>query len=531
FGGQLLGTPDTISSDGVSYWNDTSKLDSVFNDVAAKQGWTADSSVDNAAYNQTMQSVKDMNSKSGTLTGQFGDEALKQYKALGDNTQAQFDYANQDITNTDEYKSTWDSIMPAYEYASDKAALNAAADSAASNVGNIDSFAAANARRQREASLATGQQIAAEQARQAYLDRISGMNTTNETNRNNVLAGAQAAQGFAEAADVAAAREQSVGQSYYENWQDMLDRAAGRKATEANASLTNAQARQTDAQARQIDAETTGYAPIASTIQYNPYYDKDGNVNLDRDYMQIINNYDALLQAELAKEESKQDKERIQQYQNGIAQAEQARIDKQNITGEYIDDGYVNKYYKPTEYAPNVEARYAIDANNQSAYDLQTLSGNQNLAEIAATTESQMALNSQAAALSGSSGSTSGGSSKSGGSSGSSSSGSSSSSSKSAISNSNIDKYIEYLNEGMKKTYGDSFAGLSVKKMSGSWTTSNDLAKQYMIRTVYSDTSLTDNQANTILHAAGISADDIEQYSANSLTDKWNNGYASANGK
>lgn len=543
FGGQLLGTPDTISSDGVSYWNSTNKLDSVFNDVAAKQGWTADSGVDNAAYNQTMQSVKDMDNKSGTLTDQFGNEALKQYQALGNNTQAQFDYANQDITKTDEYKSTWDSIMPAYEYASDRAALNAAADSASTNGGNIDSFAAANARRQRDASLATGQQIAAEQARQAYLDRISGMNTTNETNRNNVLAGAQAAQGFAEAADIAAAREQSAGQSYYDNWQDMLDRVSGRKVTDANAALTTAQA-------NQIDAETSNRVPTTVLRKSSPYFDSEGNVNTAIDYRAKIDEYEKLLNTELAKNESKQDKTLISNLKNELAWLEDARGAKTLLDEykQYANDGYVNKYsdaisrvYGPSQQedkqissseklaamnnasaesinaANNASAEKINAENNASAERINTENNQNALDQIDATTDSNIKLYNATGGTTGSSSD--------------SSSGSGSTSSSSPIPNSNIDKYIEYLNNGMKSAYGDDFAGLSIKKTSGMWTTSNALAKQYMIKTVYSDTSLTDEQASAILHAAGISDDDIEQYSANSLTNKWNNGYASADGR
>ncbi len=353
FGGQLLGTPDTISSDGVSYWNDTKKLDSVFDDVATKQGWTVNSGVGNAAYNQAMKKVEDTNAKSVAVTDQsvalgmeFAKQALADYKKLGDERTAAFNYANQDITNTDEYKSTWNSIMPSYQYQSDKAALNAAADSTSTNGGNIDSFAAANARRQREASLAKGQQLAGEQARQAYLTRIAGMNDTANERRSDVGKGinanigmANAAQGYANAYSTAAADERNTAQGYFDNWQDMLDRVSGRKVTDANANLITAQA-------NQIDAETSNRIPVSVLRKSSPYFDKDGNVNTSIDYRKLINNTETLLNKELAKPENEQDKGLISGLREYLAMQEDARLAKTGLEEfrQYANDGYVYKY-------------------------------------------------------------------------------------------------------------------------------------------------------------------------------------------
>lgn len=142
FGGKKIGAPDTVV-DGVSYWSDPSILDNAFNDYISRSGTTRakSASVDQeneklfAKYNQEYEDLK--------KTNPF---------------------------ETDEAKS----ILAKYDLAGLQGRDNAAASGAASNGGNIDSFAAANALRQQSALVNQGQQVVLD-AHQRKLDHARAL--------------------------------------------------------------------------------------------------------------------------------------------------------------------------------------------------------------------------------------------------------------------------------------------------------------------------------------------------------------------
>lgn len=121
---------------------------------------------DNPAYNQGMSSAQTKNNTYwNTITSDHAN-VNKKYDGL-------YDYANQDLTQTDEYKSTFANIMPSYNLAAMQGRDNEVATGGANNGGNIDSFAAANAMRQQAALTAKGQALAHQMGLEAVNSRVN----------------------------------------------------------------------------------------------------------------------------------------------------------------------------------------------------------------------------------------------------------------------------------------------------------------------------------------------------------------------
>ena len=122
--------------------------------------------VNNPAYNASMGSAMTKNDDVYNLIKSDHAGVNKKYDDI-------FAYANQDITQTDEYKSAYENIMPAYNLKAMQGRDNEAASGAASNGGNVDSFAAANATRQQAALTAKGQALAHQMGLESHNARIS----------------------------------------------------------------------------------------------------------------------------------------------------------------------------------------------------------------------------------------------------------------------------------------------------------------------------------------------------------------------
>lgn len=141
-GGKNIGRPDSVV-DGVSYWSDTSVLDKAFSDYAERSGLTRS---------------KD------ALVNQDNEYLSKKYKEEYDRL------IGEDPFETDTGKA----ILAKYDLAGLQGRNNELAGGAASNGGNIDSFAAANALRQQSALVNQGQMVALE-AHQKKIDNARAM--------------------------------------------------------------------------------------------------------------------------------------------------------------------------------------------------------------------------------------------------------------------------------------------------------------------------------------------------------------------
>lgn len=137
FGGKKIGTPEA-EVDGVSYWSDTSVLDDAFSDYISRTGTVRTPAAAVAQENESLFKKYDEEYEYLKETNPFETEVGK-------------------------------SILAKYDLAGMQGRDNAAASGAASNGGNIDSFAAANALRQ-QASIISQGQTAALNAHQQRLD-------------------------------------------------------------------------------------------------------------------------------------------------------------------------------------------------------------------------------------------------------------------------------------------------------------------------------------------------------------------------
>jgi hypothetical protein len=122
--------------------------------------------INNPAYNVAINAASTKNDERTKLINSDHANVNSKYNDL-------YAYANQDVTQTDEYKSAFDNIMPSYNLKAMQGRNNEAASGAASNGGNVDSFAAANAARQQAALTAKGQALAHQMGLDAYNSRIS----------------------------------------------------------------------------------------------------------------------------------------------------------------------------------------------------------------------------------------------------------------------------------------------------------------------------------------------------------------------
>lgn len=142
FGGKKIGAPDSVV-DGVSYWSDTSVLDNAFNDYISRTG--------------------NVRSKS-TAVNQENENLFSKYNHTYD-----------DLVTTNPFETdTAKAILAKYDLAGLQGRDNAVASGSASNGGNIDSYAAANALRQ-QASLVNQGQMMVLDAHQQKIDNVRGL--------------------------------------------------------------------------------------------------------------------------------------------------------------------------------------------------------------------------------------------------------------------------------------------------------------------------------------------------------------------
>ena len=249
FGGKNIGKPDAVV-DGVSYFKDTSKLDNAVSDYVKRSGTTVPNGVDNPAFNQSMQDARTKNSDYFSMMKNDHDKYDNASYSL-------FDTANSDIINSKEYKSAFNNIMPSYTLKAAQGYDNEIADGAASNSGNIDSFAEANARRQQAALTAKGQALAHQMGLEAYNSRIqNAQNVLNNLGINN--------DRIYSHMENAINADMQMGQHYFNNSQ-----------TEK---MNNDTLKTNDVARKSQVASVAGYVPDEWVASNNPYMNDDGTI-------------------------------------------------------------------------------------------------------------------------------------------------------------------------------------------------------------------------------------------------------------
>lgn len=211
FAGKDIGRPDIIV-DGTSYVSDTSGLDSVYDDYMENSGAVPSSVTDKVNKVFGIQT-----SDHDDLVGMYKDEidTLKKTNPF----------------TTAEAKA----IMGKYDLSGLQARDNAAAVGAASNGGNIDSYAAANAMRQQASLVNQGQQVVLD-AHQQKLDHAKGLLS-------------------------------DLGIQMRDNYSSMRDTITLQQSEEQ---------RQFDN--KKTISDVTGYVPDEWVVSNNPYMNEDGTI-------------------------------------------------------------------------------------------------------------------------------------------------------------------------------------------------------------------------------------------------------------
>ncbi len=169
FAGTDIGKPDA-AVDGTSYWEkdylkgvwDSYIKDSKANDNNGVQG--------NAIYTDRMDSAANKKDQQWNELGEYNNYMTEEYKALVEQSKIPF-------TESEELKAALKYILPNYIVSGNKSAYGAVASGASGNSGNVDTFAAANAVRQRNAQVAQGTQMAYQLGLDAFQGRINNINT------------------------------------------------------------------------------------------------------------------------------------------------------------------------------------------------------------------------------------------------------------------------------------------------------------------------------------------------------------------
>lgn len=289
FGGKSLGKTQA-NVDGVSYY-DSDTLNSAFNDYVNRAGITAPKE---------------------QLAQQLWQNLVGNYKDYYDNMVKENPYTNE----------VGKSILSKYDLAGYTAGNNAAASGAASNGGNIDSFAAGNAMRNQAALIAMGQEKAL------------------------------------------AAQNQKL-----ERARDILSNMGVDAEKIFNASETE---KNNDVTRNATVADVTGYTPEQWTYANNPYLNGDGTLrNENLDYKAIMED----ARAKLKNEKDATERERLNNVINSAAQARAIKLgSRYNSDGRYTqyDDGDYNYTPQYTEKAREANMndllqRYITDKNNDTS--------------------------------------------------------------------------------------------------------------------------------------------------------------------
>lgn len=332
FGGQKVGKPDAVV-DGVSYWADTSVLDKSFNDYITRSG-TAIPTQQLIGQNNTGVKEK-IDEYWGTIKGDR-DKYYTEYDKVSD-------YVNKDVTKTDEYQSTYKNIMGKYDMSAMQGRNNAIASGSASNGGNIDSYAAANAMRQQTAITAEGQALAHQLGLGAYQARMD--------NARQLLS------------DLGVYQKDSHGS---------MENAIGLQQDEAQRLFENDETAKNNETARLVEqSKVSGLTPTKWTYDQNIYLNSDGTVRDEylTDDFDATGGFQTIINNTKAKLATATDPEERANLQATIDQARQAKALK-----TYSSPKYAKWAHEVEAVAPRKTADYdtnlkQIDASVEMTKD------------------------------------------------------------------------------------------------------------------------------------------------------------------
>lgn len=323
-GGRNLGKP-AAEVDGVSYWNENTLEGALGDYISANNLGLTDEKYLDTTKNISLEGAKEHNKSMSKYDDKFFDA---------------YDSTQKYTKEYDPYKSSiGQSIMRLYNANGNEAGYDAIAGSAASNGGNIDSFAAANAKRQQLAFTNAG--VAAVLA--DYNSRIENV----KDNLNTL-------DGYI--------------QSRTNAWSDLRNQnRADYQAAFDNkeTALNNAQNRENDnVQNLKTISDITGYVPDDVETRYNnPYLNNDGTVKDVYMTEEFDSNggFQGMIDRLQTEYDSTDDENRKSEIKREMNMINRARKAKQEQHPEYIKFGVNSVGANPTQ------QKYEFDKNSNFA--------------------------------------------------------------------------------------------------------------------------------------------------------------------
>lgn len=348
-GGMNLGSPYS-NVDGTTYW-DSASLDKGIEDYISHSGVTPSKT---ELINQNNAGVLDK-------TNALYDLQMSDHKDLSGKYNELYDkamYENPFETPTGQ------SIMNEYKLKGAQAGENAKAEGGASNSGNIDSYAAANALRQQAAMTSKGQQMAIAAQTEA-INNVRGILGDIGGSQQNSYAGMQKTIGL----------QQSEGSRLFDEQQ-----------TE----------KLNDHSINYDIANVSGVIPSAWMTSVNPYFNDDGTLkNENLDYGIEIEKVDE----KLKNTEDPVERNRLLNERNYLYAARQYKLDPNNYGGKYAKPEYVNKQFEGGGYSPmrtlgaqQTEYNYDLGLGTNATNDKAVEYSHEEAMGANATAEKQMAL-------------------------------------------------------------------------------------------------------------------------------------------
>ena len=299
-GGMNLGSPYS-NVDGTTYW-DSASLDKGIEDYISHSGITPSKT---ELINQNNAGVLDK-------TNALYDLQMSDHKDLSGKYNELYDKA----MNENPFETpTGQSIMNEYKLKGAQAGENAKAEGGASNSGNIDSYAAANALRQQAAMTSKGQQMAIAAQTEA-INNVRGILGDIGGSQQNSYAGMQKTIGL----------QQSEGSRLFDEQQ-----------TE----------KLNDHSINYEIANVTGVVPSTWMTSVNPYFNEDGTLkNENLDYGIEIEKVDE----KLKNTEDPVERNRLLNERNYLYAARQYKTNPNNYGGKYAQ--YAGKQFEGGGYSP-----------------------------------------------------------------------------------------------------------------------------------------------------------------------------------
>ena len=292
-GGVDLGLPYS-EVDGVSYW-DKDKLQKVWDTWIAEAKPESPNGVKgNAEYSDRFSSAARKQDEQWGGIGEYNKDYMNMIKDF-------WGYATTNLADSPEFKTMFNAIMPYYNYMGHQDGYNAIASGAATNSGNLDTHAAANAARQRNAQLTKGAAIAAQLGMEAHQNRLNNINNilttlgahresvTNQQNAN-IDRDMQMYRDAFEFGEVQRTNDHNMSETTKLNDHKIAQESKLNDHAIKQEEMNNALGRQ------QIISDISGLTPYK--VKYNGIlYDDNGNLLVDpnkfNDIQAVINKIDA----------------------------------------------------------------------------------------------------------------------------------------------------------------------------------------------------------------------------------------------